>query len=195
VGRGTITLELVSVGARFFVGFLLVAAAIPKFADRLGFAHALSQYRAIPAGLTKPLSWSVPGAEVVLGGSLLFGVATTQAAGAAAVMFGTFAAAVSVNLIYGERRDCGCGVASDSRPMSWLLVLGDILLCGGCVFVAFFSTSAFALLPVGHAPSGLVDGDALAMSIFAASLLLSMLLAGQSKVWGLSLRAPGRGLR
>lgn len=184
----THALELAVLGARFFIGFLLVAAAMPKLADRTGFAQALAQYRAVPASFIRSISIGIPLAEAVLGVSLLLGVAMTQTAAAAAVLFASFAAGVSVNLIQGERGDCGCGIGSDSRSVSWLLVAEDIVLCGVCVCIVFFSTGAFALLPSGQESAVIARGDALAMAVTASSLLLALLLAGQLRVWGVPRR-------
>jgi Methylamine utilisation protein MauE len=184
------TAELALVGARFFLGFLLIASALPKLADRKGFTQALAQYKVVPPSLVKLCARGVPLAEIALGSSLVFGVAITVTATVAAVVFAVFAVAVVINVVLGERVDCGCGIGSGSRPVSWSLVAEDIVLCTIAACVASMSDSALALWPIGRQSSVISSADALAMAIAAGAVLLGALLLGQLRVWGPPRRSP-----
>lgn len=182
---GTATLELAVVGIRFFLGFLLIAAALPKLADRKRFASALAEYRVLPGSLINRSATAVPIAEVAVGSALIFGITLPVAATVAAALFAAFAVAVSVNLALNKRVDCGCGIGGGSRPLSWILVAEDVLLCVLSVWLAGAAGSPLTAWPA--AESSLVSrADGLAMAVVAGAVLLGGLILGQLRLWGLS---------
>jgi len=103
-------------------GFLLISAAAAKMCAPRRFAMAVAGYRLAPSALVKPLTWSVPGVEVILGVGLISGWHPTIMLRLAAALFASFALAMASALLRGRRPSCGCGVGED-RPVSRLLVV------------------------------------------------------------------------
>jgi len=118
---------------RVAVGAILVAAAVPKLADPLGFAWAVARY---------DMAW-VPVAAVAVylpWLELFTGVAVCAAPplrrgafAVAAVLFGGFAAVGGWAVFGGLHIPCGCfSLAADAEPMGWGHVVGNVVCALVC---------------------------------------------------------------
>ena len=137
---------------------LLAHAALTKLADRPLFEQHLAAY-CVPLGLTPLLAWALPLAEATLALALLSPARGAGASGAAALLL-LYAGAMAWHRAQGRALDCGCG--GEPLPLSWALVLRNVLLAGG---------AAVAAAPMG--PRAMALGD---FGVVAGAVLLGTLL-------------------
>lgn len=91
------------------VGAVLLVAGIPKVRDSDAMVRAVRGYKVLPDGAATVVGRTLPWVEIVLGTSLLLGVAPAVTGAAAAAMFAAFVAGLTINLLRGRRDlDCGC---------------------------------------------------------------------------------------
>ena len=110
--------------AMAWMAVLMLHAGQAKLRDRLLLVQHLSAYRVPDAWLT-PMSVLVPLVEWVCGIGLLTPWRAWAAAGCAAVLV-LYAAVMAWHLRAGRTLDCGCG--GEPLPLSWALVLRNLLL-------------------------------------------------------------------
>ncbi|GLZ31557.1 hypothetical protein Lesp02_37450 [Lentzea sp. NBRC 105346] len=121
-------------GTRLALGTMLLVAGAAKLGSTVDFAATVDRYRVLPAALVPLVATLVPLLEVGCGALLLLGVAPRVAAPLAAGLLVAFAVAMAVNLVRGERFDCGCG--GTDREISWWLVARNVVLSAAAVAVA-----------------------------------------------------------
>lgn len=150
------------------LGLLLLVAAWHKLAARGAFIEALDDYRLLPDGLVRPVAWLLPVVETTLGLAWLAGIERGGVALATGVLLGTYAAAMAINLRLGRWNiGCGCGLGGASgrdTPLSWWLVLRNLLLVG---------VAALAALPPSSRTLGAYDWLTLALALVALGALYS----------------------
>ena len=161
---------------------LFASAALHKFRDLAVFAQLLAAYRLLPERVNvAPL---VPLAEVAVAAGLLVPATRAAAALGGAALLLLYAAALGVNLARGRRDlSCGCGGASERRPIApWMVVRN--LACA-----ALLTTLA---LPVGTRPLEAVDALTIAAGVAVAGFLYTAadLLLGRIRPRGLAMRGP-----
>jgi hypothetical protein len=155
------------------VGFslMLIGAAWHKLAGWQSFRAALEDYRLFPDVSLNILTWLVPAVEAMLAAAWLFVLAPAVVAAvvamATALLLAAYAAAIAINL----RRDrayisCGCGFApgSENQPLSWALVVRNLLL---------IALALVALLPQAQRSLGLADHAVLVLALVVTALLYS----------------------
>jgi hypothetical protein len=111
---------------------LLAHAAVHKLADRAQFEQHLSAYR-VPAGALPLLAWLLPVTEAALAMALLTPWRSGAAAGAAVLLL-AYAGVMAWQLVQGRRLDCGCG--GEPLPLSWALVLRNLVLAAVALLAA-----------------------------------------------------------
>lgn len=114
-------------GAAISVIFLL--AAWQKLRDLDGFEAALANYAILPESAVPLAVRVLPVLESSAAVALL--VESSRGFGALSVLglLTVVTAAVVINLLRGRREiDCGCGGADSHQPLSWGLVLRNVLL-------------------------------------------------------------------
>jgi hypothetical protein len=156
------------------LGLLLLIAAWHKLAARDAFVAALDDYRLLPEVLVRPVAWLLPVSEAALGLLWLAGVARGGVALATGALLVTYSAAIAINLRLGRWNiGCGCGfgggAAGREQPLSWWLVLRNLLLV---------AASALAALPNTPRSLGAYDWLTLALAVVA----LAILYAGASQL-------------
>lgn len=114
--------------ATAWLAVLMLHAGQSKARDRLLLLQHLSAYRVPDAWLT-PLSVLVPMAELVCGVGLLSPWRFWGAVGSA-VLLVLYAGAMAWHLRAGRALDCGCG--GEPLPLSWALVVRNLLLALLC---------------------------------------------------------------
>ena len=109
------------------LALLFLNAASHKRAAPRRFAAQLDAYRLLPDALAARTAAGLPWLEIAA--ALLLLPAASRPIGAllAATLLVAYSAAMAVNLLRGGRDiDCGCG--GDAQPLSWPLVLRNLLL-------------------------------------------------------------------
>lgn len=148
--------------------FLLLAASLYKFSDRLRFRGILAAYRLVPAALLTISSIVVPVLELALGLAWLSGVEIALVAIATASLLGLYALAIAINILRGNIHiDCGCSFASSGKDdsyqqLSYFLVLRNLIL------VALALT---ALAPANTRDLGFLDYGLLVLACAACVLV------------------------
>ena len=108
---------------------LLASAAIQKFRDLARFADIVAAYRVLPPALGRPAAWLIPCFEAAIALALVWQPIRNGAVMAAMALLIAYAACLGVNLRRGRRDlDCGCGPASDRRPIAAWMVWRNALL-------------------------------------------------------------------
>jgi uncharacterized membrane protein YphA (DoxX/SURF4 family) len=103
---------------------LFAHAAITKLGDRALFEQHLAAY-GVPSALGGALAWLLPLAEAATALLLLTPWRSAGAALAAALLL-SYAAAMAHHRRQGHALDCGCG--GEALPLSWALVLRNLVL-------------------------------------------------------------------
>lgn len=114
---------------------VLLLGAIDKLRDLASFDEVLDNYRLLPAALLKPVARALPMTELLAGVLLLPGATRGFGAAAALALLALVTAAVVINLARGRTAiDCGCGGVA--LPLSWSLVLRNLVLAAAAVAAA-----------------------------------------------------------
>ncbi len=101
-------LPWISTAVRLTLAGILLAAGGLKVIDPQSSVAAVRGYQLLPAVLETPVGWGLPFLEIALGLLLVTGIATRAVAGATAVLFAVFVAAVASAAARGLSIDCGC---------------------------------------------------------------------------------------
>ncbi|MCK6555292.1 methylamine utilization protein MauE [Candidatus Binatia bacterium] len=135
-------------GLRAGLVLLFVSAAAHKLRDFESFVAAVDAYDILPRALNRTMAGLLVGAECAIGASLVLWEYSALPVLAAALLLGTYTAAVGVNLRRG-RSDlaCGCGGPVDAVPIGAGLMGRNLVLICGCLLAAL-PPSARALTPV-----------------------------------------------
>jgi hypothetical protein len=109
------------------LALVLFAAAWHKLAEGDVFAGALAAYRIVPTALVPAVTRLLPVAEILIGVGVLLPATRVPALLALAALMLAYAAAIALNLARG-RTDIDCGCGGESQPLSWALVLRNLVL-------------------------------------------------------------------
>jgi hypothetical protein len=151
------------------VGFSLIwfGAAWHKLSARQSFCGVLEDYRLFPAASLNFLSWLVPAVEAILAAAWLFALIPVITITATSALLAIYATAIAINLRRG-RADIGCGCgfspAADDQPLSWALVLRNLLL---------LALAVVPLLPQAQRSLGIADHALLVLALLVTALLHS----------------------
>ncbi|KPF89670.1 MULTISPECIES: MauE/DoxX family redox-associated membrane protein [unclassified Novosphingobium] len=125
---GAAQLGVLGYAASLGVGLVFMQAAVPKLRNTQLFAGVLANYRLLPGFLIAPAALLLPIAELWVGLALMLDHASHFAPVAMALLL-LFAIAMGINIARGRREiDCGCGRSDLRQPLSWLLVVRNVLL-------------------------------------------------------------------
>ncbi|MBT8080355.1 MAG: methylamine utilization protein MauE [Gammaproteobacteria bacterium] len=123
---------IVSHAVAIGMALLLIGAAWHKFRSHATFRETVANYRLLPAPLSGPLAWLLPGIEVILGTGWLLYLFIPQLAIATAALMLLYALAIAINLARGRVHiDCGCGgpaTGDAEQPISRGHVLRNVAL-------------------------------------------------------------------
>lgn len=144
------------------IAVLFAHAAIAKALDRPLFMQHLAAYGV--AG--RWLAMAVPALPAVEAVTAVLLLTPWRAAGAllAGGLLLAYAAAMALHRARGRTLDCGCGGAP--LPVSWALVLRNLLLA---------ALAGVALLPASARPMGIADFLVVAAAVVLGSLLYAAL--------------------
>ncbi|WDF72039.1 MauE/DoxX family redox-associated membrane protein [Novosphingobium sp. KACC 22771] len=185
--------------ATLLLGFAMGAGLIFAFAGIGHWRHrrllggVVGNYRLLPDGLVAPVAALLPWGEMAMGLALvsaafspLSGRAGALAGGGVLLLFGW---AMAVNLRRGRGFiDCGCGHAELRQPLSWMLVVRNLVLA--------LPLLAFAALgPDLHDGLALIAAMVAGLAVWLGYNLFNALAALQSSPLSVSMhpiRLPTR---
>ena len=130
-------IPLVALICRLTLAIIFFYAGIEKFISPGDFAVAIYNYQLLPDGTINLLAIFLPWLEVFIAASLITGICIRGAALISALLFLTFATALTINLVRGLDISCGCFGAS-SGNISWLYLARDLSLFCVSVFVLIY---------------------------------------------------------
>jgi hypothetical protein len=162
---------------RVLLALVFLVAGAGKLGAREELEGVIANYRVLPRALAAPISHLLGPLELLIGLALLADpLATPFAEAAAALMLGTFALAMGINLRRGRAHiDCGCFRGTLRQTLRPELVLRNLLLVT--------AAATCALLPVRDATAWqLVNGTLGGIALF-------VLLQGMNTLWAIDTRA------
>jgi uncharacterized membrane protein YphA (DoxX/SURF4 family) len=114
---------------RTLVSLVFLTAAYGKFRHAVPFQGVVANYRLLPDAIVAPAAYLIPPVELLLGATLLLGLAFPWPELGAAALLLLFALAMGVNLRRGRRHiDCGCFQSALRQTLSWTLVARNVAL-------------------------------------------------------------------
>jgi putative oxidoreductase len=131
---GVLTNRYFLTATRWLLGLVFIASALGKIADPAGFADNVAAYRLLPVYAINVFALVLPWVELLVGLSLVNGVAYRSGALLATVMSIVFLAAVTSAMARGLDIDCGCFTVAKSR-VGWGLISRDIVFLGASLLV------------------------------------------------------------
>ena len=130
-------IPLLALICRLTLAIIFFYAGIEKIIDPGDFVLAIYNYQLLPDGTINLLAIFLPWLEVLIAASLITGICIRGAALISALLFLTFATALTINLVRGLDISCGCFGAS-SGNISWLYLARDISLFCMSIFVLIY---------------------------------------------------------
>jgi uncharacterized membrane protein YphA (DoxX/SURF4 family) len=122
---------------RLTLAIIFFYAGIEKIFNPDDFAVAIYNYRLLPDYVINFLAVFLPCLEVIIAISLISATNTRGAALLSALLFLTFATALTINLMRGLDISCGCFGAS-SGNINWSYLVRDFSLFCISVFVMIY---------------------------------------------------------
>jgi uncharacterized membrane protein YphA (DoxX/SURF4 family) len=114
---------------RTLVSLVFLTGACGKLRHGTPFQGVVANYRLLPEAMVAPAAYLIPPLELLLGATLLLGVAFPWPDLGAAVLLLLFALAMGINLKRGRRHiDCGCFQSALRQTLSWKLVVRNGVL-------------------------------------------------------------------
>lgn len=118
------------------LGVTLLLAGLSKLRSPAAFAAGVMEYKILPVPLAHWYARLLPFVEVGVGMLLIAGIWINQLAFISALMFLSFAIAVSVNLLRKRQLSCFC-FGSGSSSIGWHTISRIILLLSLSIFLGF----------------------------------------------------------
>jgi uncharacterized membrane protein YphA (DoxX/SURF4 family) len=174
--------ELLALAARILLGLVFLRASVAKLVANDDFRDTVANYEILPSRLVAPVARWVPRVELAAAVALLVGIGVRPAAALVAALLGTFAAAISVNLLRGRRIDCGCHSSTVPERIGWELVGRDAVLAATALFVALREPVVLSLEAVVRSDAPATGGFSDAGAILIATTVgyLACLIGGQA---------------
>ena len=156
---------------------MLVVSATQKWRDVPGFHGALDRYGLLPSGLLRPTAWTLPAVEAGAGVALVIEQTRVPGAMLGLGVLTVVTGAVVINLLRGRfDLGCGCGGLEDEQPLSWGLVLRNVVLAL-LLGVTLVATTARVLTWIDYL-TVVVGGGAL----YGLYVVANQLLANQPRL-------------
>lgn len=127
--------DLASFVVRVILGLIFVPAGFIKALDTRSFLFTIQQLDLLPFPAILPVAIVVIACEICFGLTLLVGFQTRISAGLLAALLLSFVAVISFAMFHGKAVDCGCFGSMASEPLGLGVLLRDILLIAGCLWL------------------------------------------------------------
>jgi Methylamine utilisation protein MauE. len=142
---------------------LLGMAAWHKFKNMTEFKLVLSGYELLPFSLLDAASKLIMVLECLTALALLLPSTRLLGALLAASLMFLYGCAMAINLLHGRRLlDCGCHINSQKQPISWHLVIRNLMFAG---------TMLLLLLPESARVLNLLDWALILFGVVIGSLI------------------------
>jgi uncharacterized membrane protein YphA (DoxX/SURF4 family) len=130
-------IHLLSLICRLALAIIFFYAGIEKIINPGDFAVAIYNYQLLPDFAVNLSAIFLPWLEVLIATSLVSGIFKRGASMISALLFLTFATALTINLVRGLDISCGCFGAS-SGNISWFYLARDLSLFCMSVFILIY---------------------------------------------------------
>lgn len=164
---------VLNVGAVVILFALFATSAFEKFKDLETFKNVLDGYKLLPQVFLAPLSLLIPFLELISSLSLVMEVTRPIGLALAWGLLIIYSTVIAVSVLRGlQGIDCGCG--TDHVPISWALLLRNIVL---------LTLPVIAYLPLVDRQYGLIDAGLTAFLVIfwiAAYSLINVLIRNDS---------------
>jgi uncharacterized membrane protein YphA (DoxX/SURF4 family) len=121
---------------RITLGSLMTFAGCAKLFHAQGFLNTILQLNLVPSWLVSPAMIVIVQSEIWLGVALVFGVRTRIVAGLLAGLVSLFIIVIAAALLLGVTGDCGCFGPIGSEKLGIDLIVRDVLILSGCMWLA-----------------------------------------------------------
>jgi hypothetical protein len=128
---------IIALICRLALAIMFLYAGIEKIIAPREFAVAIYNYQLLPDAAINLIALYLPWLEVFLAAGLFAGIYVRGASLLSALLFLTFAVALTVNLVRGLDISCGCFGAASGK-INWLYLVRDTSLAAMSVFTLFF---------------------------------------------------------
>ena len=157
---GLLRTRQVETVARWLLGLVFVASSLGKIVDPAAFADNIAAYHLLPLAVVNVIAIVMTWTELLVGLSLLNGVAARSGALLAAAMNVVFIVAAASGMARGLDIECGCFSVAKST-VGWGLIGRDIVFLAMALLV-LFHRPADALRPgsATTAPEAVLLADA-----------------------------------
>jgi uncharacterized membrane protein YphA (DoxX/SURF4 family) len=163
-----------SIAARLVVAGTLLVAAWGKLCDRAGFAQGVHDYGLLPPAGERVVVYLLPAAELVVGVTLLLGVALPWSALAAALLFVLFGAAIAITARRGRDIPCHCFGAPASHRVGVGALLRTVVLATLALVAVL---GPMALNPLPRSLEALTPESGVALFGMIATLVTAVVMA------------------
>ncbi|MEW6131039.1 MAG: redoxin domain-containing protein [Acidobacteriota bacterium] len=119
-------MDIILLLIRLALAVVFGVAGVSKLADLTASRKAVAGF-GVPERLANSVGWMLPVAEIITAVGLLFIESAWVAAIAALSLLGLFIIGISVNLVRGRQPDCNCFGQVHSEPISWTLVMRNLI--------------------------------------------------------------------
>ena len=161
---------LIDLFLQFLLALVFAGAAVPKLQNADEFHGVVRNFRLLPQAVDGAFAAALPWVELGIAASLILGVGIPASGALAGLLLFVFAVAIAINIFRGRTEiDCGCFRQGMRQPLSWALVLRNIVLGAG----------AFWLAAGPEWPQGARLRDFIIAALAAASVALIYLCANE----------------
>jgi len=118
------------------LGLVFLVAGISKLRELASFSYTMRSYQILPDFLTEKLAPVLPVIEIILGISLLLGIALPVSAAASVLLLTVFVAAMLINILRGRKGiPCGCFGSLGGTKIGWVPVGRNAMLIAAGLFL------------------------------------------------------------
>jgi hypothetical protein len=132
-----------------WIAMVFAMAAVGKLVAWEELAGVVQNFRVLPRSWSLPVAFVLPPLEAAVAIGVLLPTTRVVAAAGAALLFAVFGVALALNLYRGRPLiDCGCFRSGLKQPISWAVVVRNIVLTLAALLLVQ-SAGAASLSPLG----------------------------------------------
>lgn len=128
--------DFFSVAARIVLGGIFIVAGFAKLLDGRDFLDTVQRLGFVPVGLMLPSMTLIVQCEIWLGLALVVGFRTRMVAALLSGLISVFVLVIVFALLRGTVVKCGCFGPLDSEQIGIGLIIRDMLIMGGCLWIS-----------------------------------------------------------
>ncbi|MEZ4499484.1 MAG: redoxin domain-containing protein [Thermomicrobiales bacterium] len=136
-------MEYLLLGARLLLAAVFLVSSIGKLLD-LGGAKSAMEGFGVPASISRPASWLLIAAELIVAVLLIPASTAWWGALGALLLLGAFIVGISYNMTKGNHPDCHCFGQFHSEPAGWPTLIRNGVLGAVALFVVLYGTDRWS---------------------------------------------------